>query len=57
MESLSDRQRAVFVLRHFHGQKLQEIAKTLGCSEGTIKNYLFRATKHMQEKLRTYRQA
>jgi RNA polymerase sigma-70 factor (ECF subfamily) len=56
LESLSDRQRAVFVLRHFHGQKLQDIAKTLGCAEGTVKNYLFRATQHMQEKLREYRQ-
>lgn len=56
MESLSDRQRAVFVLRHFHGQKLQDIAKTIGCAEGTVKNYLFRATQHMQEKLRAYRQ-
>jgi RNA polymerase sigma-70 factor (ECF subfamily) len=56
MESLSDRQRAVFVLRHFHGQKLQDIAKSLGCAEGTVKNYLFRATQHMQEKLREYRQ-
>ena len=55
MESLSDKQRAVFVLRHFHEQKLQEIAKTLGCAEGTVKNYLFRATQHMQEKLREYR--
>jgi RNA polymerase sigma-70 factor (ECF subfamily) len=57
MESLSDRQRAVFILRHFHGHKLQEIAKTIGCAEGTVKNYLFRATQHMQEKLREYRQA
>ena len=55
MESLSDKQRAVFVLRHFHDQKLQDIAKTLGCAEGTVKNYLFRATQHMQEKLREYK--
>jgi RNA polymerase sigma-70 factor (ECF subfamily) len=57
MASLSEKQRAVFVLRHFHGQKLQDIAMTLGCAEGTVKNYLFRATQHMQEKLRAYRQA
>jgi RNA polymerase sigma-70 factor (ECF subfamily) len=57
MESLSEKQRAVFVLRHFHGQKLQEIAKSMGCAEGTVKNYLFRATQHMQQKLREYRQA
>ncbi|MDZ7291629.1 MAG: RNA polymerase sigma factor [candidate division KSB1 bacterium] len=57
LETLSDKQRAVFVLRHFHGRKLQDIAKTLGCAEGTVKNYLFRATQRMQEKLREYRQA
>lgn len=57
MESLSDKQRAVFALRHFHGLKLQDIARTLGCAEGTVKNYLFRATQRMQEKLREYQQA
>jgi RNA polymerase sigma-70 factor (ECF subfamily) len=57
MESLSDKQRAVFALRHFHDLKLQDIAKTLGCAEGTVKNYLFRATQHMQEKLREYQHA
>jgi len=56
IESLSDKQRAVFVLRHFQDLKLQDIAKTLGCAEGTVKNYLFRATQHMQEKLREYQQ-
>jgi RNA polymerase sigma-70 factor (ECF subfamily) len=57
MESLSDKQRAVFALRHFHGLKLQDIARTLGCAEGTVKNYLFRATQRMQEKLREYQHA
>jgi RNA polymerase sigma-70 factor (ECF subfamily) len=57
MASLSDKQRAVFALRHFHDLKLQDIAKTLGCAEGTVKNYLFRATQHMQEKLREYQHA
>ena len=51
---LSDKQRAVFVLRHFHGHKLQEIAAILDCAEGTVKNYLFRATQHLQGKLRAY---
>lgn len=51
---LSEKQRAVFVLRHFHDQKLQDIAQSLGCAEGTVKNYLFRATQKMQELLRDY---
>jgi RNA polymerase sigma-70 factor (ECF subfamily) len=51
---LSEKQRAVFVLRHFHDQKLQDIARSLGCAEGTVKNYLVRATQKMQELLRDY---
>jgi len=54
---LSEKQRAVFVLRHFHDQKLQDIAKSMGCAEGTVKNYLFRATQKMQELLRDYHHA
>ena len=54
MDGLSEQQRAVFVLRHFHGHKLHEIAAILKCAEGTVKNYLFRATRHMQEQLRAY---
>lgn len=52
--ALSDKQRAVFVLRHFHGHKLQDIAKILDTAEGTVKNYLFRATQHLQKRLREY---
>lgn len=51
---LSEQQRAVFVLRHFHGHKLQDIAAILECAEGTVKNYLFRATQHLQRRLRPY---
>jgi len=54
IQTLSERQRAVFVLRHFHGHKLLQIAEILDCSEGTVKNYLFRATRHLQKKLRDY---
>jgi len=54
---LSEKQRAVFVLRHFHDLKLQDIAKSMGCAEGTVKNYLFRATQKMQELLRDFHHA
>ena len=52
LTDLSEQQRTVFVLRHFHGYKLQEIAEIMSCAEGTVKNYLFRATRQMQKKLR-----
>ncbi|NNE71713.1 MAG: sigma-70 family RNA polymerase sigma factor [Rhodothermales bacterium] len=48
MESLSERERAVFVLKHTHGYKLREIGVMLGCAEGTVKNYLFRATRKLR---------
>lgn len=45
MESLSDKQRAVFVLRHGQGLKLDEIAGALGISTGTVKTLHHRALK------------
>jgi RNA polymerase sigma-70 factor (ECF subfamily) len=54
LDSLSGQQRAVFVLRHFHGHKVREIAEILSCAEGTVKNYLFRATQQLQRKLQAY---
>ena len=54
LQQLSPKQKTVFVLRHYHGHKLKEIAGILKCSEGTIKNYLFRATQKMQRLLKEY---
>ncbi len=51
MDTLSHRERAVFVLKQIEGYKIQEIAKTLNCAEGTVKNYLFRATQKMKKGL------
>ncbi|MBN2013098.1 RNA polymerase sigma factor [candidate division KSB1 bacterium] len=51
ISSLSPKQRAVFVLRHYHEYKLSEIADMLGYSDGTVKNYLFRATQKMKVQL------
>lgn len=54
LEHLSPKQKTVFILRHYHGEKLREIANILKCSEGTVKNYLFRATQKMQRLLKEY---
>jgi RNA polymerase sigma-70 factor (ECF subfamily) len=51
MRLLSDRERTVFVLKHMHGYKLREIASMIDCAEGTVKNYLFRATQKMRDAL------
>jgi len=54
LDKLSDRERAVFVLKHMHGYKLREIGQMLGCAEGTVKNYLFRATRKLREVLQAH---
>ncbi len=52
LQSLSPRQRMVFTLRHYEGQKLIEIAQMLQCSEGAVKKYLFEATAKMRKALK-----
>ena len=54
LNELSIQQKTVFVLRHYHGHKLKVIAEMMNFSEGTIKNYLFRATQKMQRLLGDY---
>ncbi|MDZ7295636.1 MAG: sigma-70 family RNA polymerase sigma factor [candidate division KSB1 bacterium] len=48
---LSAKERAVFVLRHYHGHKLTEISELMNTKLGTVKNYLFRATQKMRRQL------
>lgn len=52
MPRLSDRQRAVFVLRHYEGKSIEEIADVLGLEEGSVKSHLFRALEKMRKELR-----
>jgi RNA polymerase sigma-70 factor, ECF subfamily len=44
LQTLSPQQRAVFVLRHYHDEKVADIAHTLGIADGTVKTLLHRAT-------------
>ena len=48
---LSDRQRAVFSLRHYDAMALDEIAEVLRLDIGTVKAHLFRAIKKLREEL------
>lgn len=52
LAALSPQQRMVFILRHFEGLKLREIAEFLDCAEGTVKNHLFLATERLRAQLR-----
>lgn len=49
---LSPAQRAVFVMRHYEGLQLAEIAVAMGCSVGSVKVHLFRALRKLQQELR-----
>ncbi len=51
---LSPRQRMVFSLRHYDGNKLKEIAEIMKCSEGTVKRYLFEATARLRKQLKDF---
>ena len=52
LRELSPRQRLVFTMRHYEGYKLREIANLMQCTEGTVKRYLFLATRSLRERLR-----
>jgi len=49
--ALSERQRTVFVLRHYEGLALADVADEIGCTVGSVKVHLFRALKKLQREL------
>ena len=52
LAKLSDRQRAVFSLRHYDALPLDDIADILKLDIGTVKAHLFRAVSKMRDDLR-----
>ena len=52
LEKLSDRQRAVFTLKHFEDRKLEEIAEILGLDVGTVKAHMARAVARLRAELK-----
>jgi RNA polymerase sigma factor (sigma-70 family) len=51
VESLPEKQRAVFLLRHREGLPLDEIGRTLGLNLGTVKSSLHRAVIRLRDQL------
>ncbi len=49
--ALSERQRAVFVLREVEGLPSAEVAQILGCRASTVRNHLFTARKTLRREL------
>jgi RNA polymerase sigma-70 factor (ECF subfamily) len=56
LDRLSEQERTVFVLRHYHDMPLKEISKTLNVAEGTVKSLLFRAIRKLRERLSFYKE-
>lgn len=51
-ETLSERQRTVFLLRFVEDLELLEIAEVTGMKEGTVKAHLFRAVEAIRKRLK-----
>lgn len=49
---LSDKERTAFVLRHFDGRSIREIAETMEAPIGSVKNNIFRAVRKLRAALR-----
>jgi len=54
LSDLSERERVAFVLCHQQEIKMIDAAQIMQCSDGAIKNYLFRARQKMQVALQDY---
>jgi RNA polymerase sigma-70 factor (ECF subfamily) len=48
MKRLSPQQRTALTLRYFEGLPLSEIAELLECSEGSVKQHLYRAMDRLK---------
>lgn len=55
LASLSPRQRAVFVMKHYEEKTIPEIGTETGLDEGTIKSHLFRAGRKLRALLEDLR--
>jgi len=53
---LPPKQRQIFILRHWNGLSLKDIAATVGRSDGTVKAHLLHAHRNLRKHLRPYLQ-
>lgn len=55
LQKLSDKERAIFILRHYHQKKFHEIADIRKITVGSAKGTLFRAIQKLQKELAFYK--
>ena len=55
MERLSEKEKTAFILKHYEGLAIREIAAIFKTSDGTVKSHLFRAVQKLQSALSFYR--
>ena len=55
LERLSERERAVFVLREIEGLESADVARALGITRITVRRHLGRARRRLQRELRSHR--
>jgi RNA polymerase sigma-70 factor (ECF subfamily) len=51
MEELTEAEKTAFVLRHYHGMRIDEVSRVLGCRPGAAKNCVFRAVQKLRRSL------
>ena len=51
LQKLSENERAAFVLRHYEGSSIEEIARVLGVQTGAAKHSVFRAVQKLRRSL------
>lgn len=52
VEKLPQQLKMAFTLKHYQGLKIKEISNMMNCTEGTIKSYLFTASRKLRTKLK-----
>jgi RNA polymerase sigma-70 factor (ECF subfamily) len=55
LQRLSEQERTVFVMRHYHDMPLKEISELLNVAEGTVKSLLFRSIRKLRAHLSFYK--
>ena len=56
LNKISDRERAVFVMRHYNDLSINEIADVMKISSGTVKSFLFRGLQKLRKELSFYQE-